>query len=94
MSSPKTQIIFPNTSDEDARKEWTISLLLTLSCRIALFRQAYPETSNSHAWRTATDVFKQELRYLNHTRDTERARAIMDRVFNAAKDAAVGMPLE
>ncbi|KAK8134780.1 hypothetical protein PG984_006792 [Apiospora sp. TS-2023a] len=94
MSSPKTQTIFPNTSEEDARKEWVASLVLTLSCRIAIFRHAYPETSDSHAWRTARDVFKRELSYLNHTRDTERARAIMDRVFNVAKDTALGMPVE
>lgn len=89
MSSPTPQTISPKPSDEDGRKEWVVSLLLTLSCRIALFRQAYPETSQSPAWRTAMDIFKRELTYLSHTRDTERARAVMDRVFNAAKDMQV-----
>ncbi|KAK7920286.1 hypothetical protein PG985_008308 [Apiospora marii] len=91
MSSPAPQIISPKPSDEDARKEWIVSLMLTLSCRIALFRQAYPETSQSNVWRTATNIFKLELTYLSHTRDTDKARGIMDRVFIAAKDTALSM---
>ncbi|KAK7949044.1 uncharacterized protein PG986_009930 [Apiospora aurea] len=91
MSSPNIKAIFANASEEELRKEWRISLLLTLSCRIAVFRQAHPKTSRSPVWRTATESFEQELDELDHTRDTAKAREVMSKVLKAAQETALSM---
>lgn len=81
----------PRTSSpptEEQLKEWRCNLMLTMACRIAIFRVEHPETRQSHVWRTATEVFQTELNGLENAEGFERARVNMEKALDLAKEMA------